>query len=85
MMEIGLVLMLVSRHCWAVEPESATHFQDSVRPVLKKFCGSCHDGEAEESHVDFLSATSAEHVSENRGLWTGVVEQLHLSTSSQLS
>lgn len=61
-------------------PESATHFQDVLRPVLVKFCGDCHDPADKKNPVRFLSAQQADDLNADRGLWHSVAEQLRNRT-----
>ena len=61
-------------------PESATHFEDAVRPVLEAHCGDCHHPEDPDNHVRFLDAAVADDLSDARGLWANVAEQLRNRT-----
>ncbi|WP_166831452.1 DUF1592 domain-containing protein [Thalassoroseus pseudoceratinae] len=63
-----------------LKPESATLFEQSLRPVLVETCGDCHDPDDAENAVPFLSATKAEAVATHRGLWKNVAEQLRNRT-----
>ena len=63
-----------------LKPESATYFEQSVRPVLVETCGDCHDPDDAENAVPFLTATRAEAVATHRGLWKNVAEQLRNRT-----
>ena len=64
----------------APAPESATHFEDAVRPVLEAHCGDCHHPEDPDNHVRFLDALAADDLSDARGLWANVAEQLRNRT-----
>ncbi len=63
-----------------LKPESATFFEQSLRPVLVESCGDCHDPDDAENIVPFLTATNAEAVATHRGLWKNVAEQLRNRT-----
>ena len=64
----------------APAPESATHFEDTVRPVLETACADCHHPEDPDNHVRFLEAAVADDLSRARGLWANVAEQLRNRT-----
>ena len=65
-------------------PESATHFEDVIRPVLVEHCGDCHSDEAAEGgvevHGNFLVAATADDLNADRELWKSVAEQLRNRT-----
>jgi hypothetical protein len=61
-------------------PESATHFEDSIRPVLMEFCADCHDPAEKKASVPFLQAHTLDDVADQRGLWSSVAEQLQNRT-----
>lgn len=63
-----------------VVPESATHFEDAVRPVLVQFCGDCHTQADDEHNFAFLQADSVDDLESARGLWQSVAEQLRNRT-----
>ena len=63
-----------------MEPESATHFETHVRPVLENYCGDCHHPDDPENHVRFLDAAAAGDLHDDRGLWSNVAEQLRNRT-----
>jgi hypothetical protein len=60
-------------------PESATHFQDSIRPVLVQYCADCHQGDGDEA-FPFLEATTVDDLNLHRGHWKSVAEQLRNRT-----
>ena len=64
----------------ALAPESATHYEDAVRPALVEYCGDCHTPDDPENHVDFLAAATAGGLNDDRGLWKSVAEQLRNRT-----
>ncbi|MAG93754.1 MAG: hypothetical protein CMJ48_08405 [Planctomycetaceae bacterium] len=76
----ALSLVLLTSVVQAVEPESATYFEDSIRPVLVKYCGECHGPDNEETEVDFLRAVSAEQLANARGQWSSAAVQLRNRT-----
>ena len=61
-------------------PESATHFEDAIRPVLQTHCGDCHHPDDDANLVRFLGAATAGDLSADRGLWANVAEQLRNRT-----
>ncbi len=61
-------------------PESATHYQDTIRPVLTEYCGKCHGPDSHEQHVDFLNSKDSDDIALARGIWASVAEQLHNRT-----
>ncbi|MFV0442201.1 MAG: DUF1592 domain-containing protein [Planctomycetaceae bacterium] len=63
-----------------VLPESATHYQDHIRPQLARLCGDCHAPEDQKNAVRFLKAMSLDDLDADRGLWHSVAEQLHNRT-----
>ncbi|NND96923.1 MAG: DUF1592 domain-containing protein, partial [Pirellulaceae bacterium] len=63
-----------------LSPESATHFRDTIRPILVNVCGKCHAPDDEEDAVRFLRDQSAADISQHRGLWSSVAEQLRNRT-----
>ena len=64
----------------ALTPESATHFEDAIRPVLAETCGDCHAADDPDNHVGFLTAATADDLNADRGLWKNVAEQLRNRT-----
>ena len=63
----------------AVEPESASHFAESVRPVLMQYCGDCHGG-GSDSDVKFMAARTVDDLQKARSLWSSVAVQLRNRT-----
>ncbi|MFH5803272.1 DUF1592 domain-containing protein [Alienimonas sp. DA493] len=63
-----------------LQPESAAHYAESVRPKLVDYCGDCHAPDDEDNHVDFLAATTDAAINDDRGLWSSVAEQLRNRT-----
>lgn len=61
-------------------PESATHFEDVIRPKLVTYCAACHEDNDSEGAVLFLDAESESDLSNARGSWASVAEQLRNRT-----
>ena len=57
----------------------AGEYEYEIRPVLAEYCQPCH-APGSGNRVGFLSATTAEHVSRDRGLWRNVAMQLRNRT-----
>ena len=64
----------------ATVPESATHYEDAVYPVLMERCGDCHHPDDPDNAVPFLKDLTADAVADRRGIWASVAEQLHNRT-----
>lgn len=73
-------VMLCGSSVSALEPESATKFEDSVRPLLVKYCGECHSEDEGPVDVAFLAAQRVQDLEKARGLWKSVAEQLENRT-----
>src|SRR5260370_170013 len=58
---------------WGQSAKGKDEFADSIRPVLAQNCAACHNP---KSRVNFLKASSAEDIQQNRGLWRNVAAQL---------
>lgn len=58
------------------QPVSETHFQDTIRPLLVKYCAECHSDEDASEGIAFLTDRTPQAVSENRAIWSSVAEQL---------
>ncbi len=57
-------------------PEPVDYFETSIRPVLVNSCGACHDPTDAEARVAFLKSETAADLTQMRGLWVSVAEQL---------
>ena len=57
-------------------PESLSHYQDNVYPLLKKYCVDCHAPDDPEDVVGFLQDETPDQVGKNPGVWGSVAEQL---------
>ncbi len=75
-----LGVCLISDVIQGAEPEAADHFEATVRPILVKYCGDCHDPEDKKNKIDFLKACDAEDISKDRELWKNVALQLRNRT-----
>ncbi|PHS00967.1 MAG: hypothetical protein COA78_23290, partial [Blastopirellula sp.] len=80
LLAIGFSTLILSVSVQAVEPVSASHFADQVRPVLMQYCGKCHAPDDPENDVNFLSALKNEDLPLQRTLWMSVVVQLRNRT-----
>jgi mono/diheme cytochrome c family protein len=58
----------------------ADEFAESIHPVLKQNCASCHNPENPKNKIDFLKADTAEDMQSNRRLWRSVAAQLRNRT-----
>src|SRR5258708_20090953 len=62
---------------WGQSAKGKDEFADSIRPVLAQNCAACHNP---KSRVNFLKASSADDIQQNRGLWRNVAAQLRNRT-----
>src|SRR5947209_905445 len=62
---------------WGQPAKGKDEFTDSIRPVLAQNCAACHNP---KSRVNFLKASSADDIQQNRGLWRNVAAQLRNRT-----
>lgn len=60
----------------AVAQEAKAHFENSVRPVLVKYCAACHENGDDEDAVLFLKAKTVDDLANDRSHWKSVAEQL---------
>lgn len=62
-------------------PESATHFEQHIRPLLVQYCGDCHaPTDEDEESTEFLNAMTVEQMNRDRSTWGSVASQLHNRT-----
>ncbi|WP_419189193.1 DUF1592 domain-containing protein [Stieleria marina] len=61
-------------------PQSTTHYQDVIRPILMETCSECHSPGDDEDPVRFLRSTTPDEVAQQRGIWASVAEQLRNRT-----
>ena len=64
----------------SAEPDGSLEFSQSVRPVLARNCGACHNPDNPKNRVDFLKAATAKDIESQRGLWRSVAAQLRNRT-----
>ena len=64
----------------SAEPDGSLEFSQSVRPVLARNCGACHNPDNPKNRVDFLKAATATDIESQRGLWRSVAAQLRNRT-----
>jgi len=75
-----LLLLAAAGTVVAEEPQSATHFEDTIRTKLDQYCAACHDPEDPDNHINFLSAYKTEEIQSLRGIWGSVAAQLRNRT-----
>lgn len=63
-----------------LRPESATYFEDSIRPKLVTYCAACHEDNDSEGAVLFLTAKTSADMAKSRSVWSSVAEQLRNRT-----
>ncbi len=61
-------------------PQPAREYENSIRPILEKFCIECHEPGKDHDAFAFLKAKSADDVANDRSLWKSVAEQLRNRT-----
>lgn len=64
----------------ALKPESATYFEDSLRPKLMTYCAACHEDNDSEGAILFLNARTSADMAKSRSQWASVAEQLRNRT-----
>ncbi|QDU61061.1 hypothetical protein Pan216_19140 [Planctomycetes bacterium Pan216] len=64
----------------AAANEREEDFEKKVRPKLTRLCADCHSPDDDEHPITFLRATTARAMSEQRGIWKSVAEQLRNRT-----
>ena len=57
---------------------AADPFEQSIRPLLRDYCVTCHSTEKQEGELDLQRFTSLEHVRRQPEVWEHVQEQLSL-------
>ncbi len=62
-----------------VAPVLADEFRDQIRPVLERYCESCHASDS-GNRIRFLEAESSADISRDRSLWGNVAMQLRNRT-----
>jgi hypothetical protein len=57
----------------AAEPRDAAartaHFDDTIRPLLREYCVTCHSTEKQEGELDLQRFTSLEQVKQHPDVW----------------
>lgn len=64
----------------SVVTASASEFEESVRPLLRKYCIDCHSGDAAEGEFDFSSIRTADDVADAYETWESVAGHLQSQT-----
>lgn len=77
---LTIVLLVCGCGMSAATPLFAVDFNGDVKPLLNKYCNSCHSGDEAHGDVDFSVIESSDDVSQNFELWETVVEHLNGGT-----
>lgn len=64
----------------AFAADPSAEFGQSIRPVLARECGNCHDPAKKSNRVDFLKSESVQDIEARRGMWRGVALQIRNRT-----
>lgn len=72
---LALVTLLTAT---AANGFAADPFEQSIRPLLRDYCVSCHSTEKQEGELDLQRFTSLEQVKQQPDVWEHVQEQLAL-------
>ena len=64
---------------------SADAFEQSVRPLLREYCVTCHSTEKQEGELDLERFLSLEQVKRHADVWERVQEQLKDKISQIIS
>jgi hypothetical protein len=67
------LLTTLAANCFAAEP-----FDQSIRPLLRDYCVTCHSTVKQEGELDLERFTTLERVKQQPGVWEHVQEQLAL-------
>ena len=57
---------------------AADSFDQSIRPLLREYCVTCHSTEKQEGELDLERFDSLDHVKQDADVWERVQEQLAL-------
>ena len=61
-------------------PDASQEFAKSIRPVLARNCGACHDPSKAKNPAAFLKAAAVSDIDANRALWRNVASQMRNRT-----
>ena len=56
----------------------ADDFQNSIFPLLKERCNSCHSTEKQKGDLDLERFASVADIKREPMIWEGVLEQIHM-------
>lgn len=75
---VRILFALLSIGSFAFQKTNAQQatYQESIQPLLKKFCIECHEGEQAEAEIDLVRFESVSQVRESTRLWQRVSKML---------
>ena len=75
LIHLSLAVCLCGAQDANLGPKVATSYEQQIRPLLNQYCVECHQP-GQMRGLDFLAATTEADLTQHRGLFAGVVEQL---------
>lgn len=72
------VLAAYATSCFATDCFAADFFDESIRPLLRDYCITCHSTEKQDGELDLQRFISLEQVEQHADVWEHVQEQLAL-------
>ena len=74
----SLVLFAGQHDASAQAATTPQFFDQSIRPVLKEYCLTCHSTEKHKGDLDLERFSSLDEVKKHPKIWQGVIEQVSL-------
>jgi hypothetical protein len=75
-MAVGLLLGVAGTLAAGDAPAEQRHFDQRIRPILEKYCYSCHGPEKRKGDLDLAVFTTLSSAQEHQHVWTGVLERV---------